>query len=92
MATDQGESVAFSVRDTGIGIPEDKLDSLFDEFVQADSSTTRKYGGTGIGLTITRAFCQMMGGTVEVESEVGVGTCFTIRLPVVVEVEEATDR
>jgi ammonium transporter len=91
MATDEDEWVAFSVRDTGIGIPEDKLESLFDEFVQADSSTTKEYGGTGIGLTIARSFCQMMGGTVEVESEIGVGTCFTIRLPAVVEVEVASD-
>jgi len=76
-----GDWVSFSVADTGIGVAADKLDKLFKEFTQADASTTRKYGGTGLGLAITQRFCRMMGGDVSVESELGVGTTFTIRLP-----------
>ena len=76
-----GDWVSFSVADTGIGVAADKLGKLFKEFTQADASTTRKYGGTGLGLAITQRFCRMMGGDVSVESELGVGTTFTIRLP-----------
>ena len=68
--------IRFSVKDTGCGIPADKLDVLFDAFTQADSSTTRKFGGTGLGLTISRQLCEMMGGRVGVESEVGKGAVF----------------
>ena len=74
-------AVILRVRDTGIGMSPEQVGRLFQPFSQADASTTRKYGGTGLGLTITRRFCQMMGGDVEVESEAGVGTTFTIRLP-----------
>ena len=75
------EWIVFAVTDSGIGIPADKLDHIFEEFSQADSSTTRDYGGTGLGLTISRRFCQMLGGDMTVASELGVGSTFTVRLP-----------
>jgi signal transduction histidine kinase/CheY-like chemotaxis protein len=75
--------LTFAVNDTGIGIPEDKLEHVFKEFSQADSSTTRDYGGTGLGLTISRRFCQMLGGDMTVTSELGAGSTFTIRVPAV---------
>ncbi|MEH6834604.1 response regulator [Falsihalocynthiibacter arcticus] len=73
--------VRFSISDTGIGIPADKLDKIFQEFSQADDSTTRNYGGTGLGLSLTRRFAQMMGGDIRVESEVGSGSSFIIEIP-----------
>ena len=76
-----GDFVTYSVSDSGIGIPPDKIDGLFEEFTQADASTTRDFGGTGLGLTITKRFCEMMGGTISVESESGKGSTFTIQLP-----------
>lgn len=69
------------VSDTGIGIPDDKLPDIFDAFKQADQSTTRKYGGTGLGLTIVRKLAEAMGGSVSVSSEVGVGSVFEVHLP-----------
>jgi CheY-like chemotaxis protein/anti-sigma regulatory factor (Ser/Thr protein kinase) len=74
--------LTFSVSDTGIGIPADKLEHVFEEFSQADSSTTRDYGGTGLGLPISRRFCQLLGGDLTVKSNVGEGTTFTMRVPV----------
>ena len=75
----------FTVSDTGIGIAPEKLKSIFDPFTQADSSTTRKYGGTGLGLTISVRLVEMMGGSIRVESEIGKGTKFhfTARVGVV---------
>ena len=72
------------VRDSGIGMTPEQVQRLFQAFSQADASTTRKYGGTGLGLAITRKFCQMMGGDVNVESEHGKGSTFTILLPATV--------
>jgi signal transduction histidine kinase len=79
--TDGADWVTFRVSDTGIGISLEQMAKLFQPFTQADASTTRQYGGTGLGLTITRRFCQMMGGDIAVESEVGKGSTFSIRLP-----------
>lgn len=69
------------VKDTGIGIPESKLESVFEPFIQADGSTTRKFGGTGLGLTITRKLITMLGGELYVDSKLGVGTVFSVHLP-----------
>jgi CheY-like chemotaxis protein len=77
------------VTDTGIGIPADKLDHVFEEFSQADNSTTRDFGGTGLGLPISRRFCQMMGGDISVTSKPGEGSTFTIELPAAVDALEA---
>ncbi len=74
----------FAVSDTGIGMNKEQLGRMFQAFTQADASTTRKFGGTGLGLVISRNFCQMMGGDITVESEEGKGTTFTITLPAVV--------
>ena len=70
-------SIRFSVADTGVGIPHDKTDSIFDAFTQADSSTTRKYGGTGLGLTIVKRLVELYGGAIKVESELGKGSTFS---------------
>lgn len=80
--TKEGESfVEFSVRDSGIGMTPEQLGRLFQAFTQADSSTTKKYGGTGLGLVICKRFCEMMSGSISVESQPGVGTTFRFDLP-----------
>jgi PAS domain S-box-containing protein len=74
----------FQVQDTGIGMTTAQLAKLFQPFTQADASTTRRYGGTGLGLALSQRLCQMQGGTIAVKSAVGEGTLFTLRLPVTV--------
>jgi signal transduction histidine kinase/ActR/RegA family two-component response regulator len=76
-----GETVTIAVTDTGIGMAPDQIEPLFDKFAQADSSMTRRFGGTGLGLAICRELCRAMGGEIAAESEIGRGSCFTVRLP-----------
>lgn len=81
----------FSVTDTGIGMTEQQVGKVFEDFAQADSSTARRFGGTGLGLSISRRFCRMMGGDISVRSSAGVGSTFTIDLPVHVSETAAED-
>jgi signal transduction histidine kinase/CheY-like chemotaxis protein len=81
---DGSEWIVFRVTDTGIGLSSEQIVKLFQDFTQADASTTRKFGGTGLGLVLTRSFCQMMGGDVTAHSVSGTGSIFTIKLPAVV--------
>jgi GAF domain-containing protein/CheY-like chemotaxis protein len=80
--THDGEFVSIKVKDTGIGIPSDKFDLIFQEFEQVDGSATRAVGGTGLGLPISRHFVEMHDGRIWVESEVGAGSTFTVQLPI----------
>jgi len=91
-AVDGVDWLTFSVRDTGIGMTPTQMAKLFQAFSQAEASTARQFGGTGLGLAITKKFCQMMGGDVTVESELGKGSTFTIRLPGEVTAANATTR
>jgi len=81
--------VTFTVTDTGIGIPHEKHATIFDPFTQADASTTRKFGGTGLGLTISARLAALMGGGISVESEMGRGTQFRLDLPFEIGIEAA---
>ena len=72
--------IKFSVNDSGIGIPAESIDSIFESFTQADSSTTRLYGGTGLGLNISKRLAEMLGGTIEVSSVLGEGSCFAVTI------------
>ncbi len=80
-ATSSGDQVVFRVADTGIGMNEEQRARIFQPFTQADASTTRKYGGTGLGLAISARYATMLGGDITMESEPGVGTTATLRLP-----------
>jgi PAS domain S-box-containing protein len=78
----QDDQLVIQVRDTGIGIPQNRLKTIFDSFAQADTDTTRRFGGTGLGLTISQKLAQAMGGTISVSSTLGQGSCFSISLPI----------
>lgn len=80
LARREGDELVFLVSDTGIGMSEEQIGKLFQPFSQADSSTTRRFGGTGLGLTITQRFATMLGGSINVESLAGVGSTFTLRI------------
>jgi signal transduction histidine kinase len=82
--------IELAVRDTGIGMDEEQLSRVFEAFVQADSSTSANYGGTGLGLAICREFCDLMGGTIEVKSQAGEGSSFTVVLPTDLALTHAT--
>jgi signal transduction histidine kinase len=75
-------AIAIAVHDTGVGIPEESKSKIFEDFRQLDNSPARGYGGAGLGLPICRRLAQMLDGTIELESQVGEGSTFTLRLPV----------
>lgn len=81
-AEQQNGMLAISISDTGIGIPENKFETIFNSFEQGDGSTEREYGGTGLGLSVTKQLVELHGGTIEVSSEMGKGSIFTITLPI----------
>lgn len=85
-------SISFAVIDSGIGIPSDKIQAIFEAFQQQDGSTSRQYGGTGLGLTIAKEFTQLLGGELQVNSVLDEGSCFTLYLPLITgEIESAND-
>ncbi|MGQ0829320.1 MAG: ATP-binding protein [Bacteroidota bacterium] len=79
--TEKMVELKFSVKDTGIGIPKEKLTSIFEEFTQASNDTSRKYGGSGLGLAIVKQLVELQGGKIEVQSELGIGSTFSFTLP-----------
>ena len=87
----QGEQVRFEVEDTGVGIPKEQFECIFDPFSQADGSTTRRFGGTGLGLAIARRLADGMRGRIEVQSTVGQGSTFALSLPLSATPEHAAD-
>lgn len=88
LAENSKKDVIFSVVDTGIGIPEDKIKMIFEEFHQGDGSISRKYGGTGLGLSISKKLAKLMKGHIKVESEVEIGSCFKLFLPDIIQVSK----
>ncbi len=91
VAKRRDDTLLLHVTDTGIGMTPAQLERVFDEFVQADSSTSRKYGGSGLGLTISRRLCRQMGGDLTADSRVGAGSTFTIRLPIAPPAEQPAE-
>ena len=91
-SSDHGDWLCVEVSDTGIGISDEQMKRLFQEFTPADSSTTRKYGGAGLGLAISRRLCELLGGEINVQSEVKKGAIFTVRLPIVAILQNDGDR
>jgi PAS domain S-box-containing protein len=87
----EGAQIRFSVSDTGIGIPPERLEEIFEEFVQAETTTSRDFGGTGLGLSLTRRLSRLMGGDISIESTVGVGSTFSMTLPVDLEHRSGRD-
>ena len=85
----EGGSLAIAITDTGIGIPADKIERIFESFQQADGTVARQYGGTGLGLTVSKQLIELHGGQIEVESDEGVGSCFTFTLPLANETADA---
>lgn len=84
-ATDSRAWIEFIVKDTGMGISENKLEAIFNPFEQADASTNREYGGTGLGLAITKRLSRMLGGSIDIWSEPNKGTTCKVRLPKVLD-------
>ena len=88
---DNTQWMRFDIEDTGIGIPPDKLKMIFEPFRQADGSTSRKFGGTGLGLSITHKLAELLGGSVTVKSTVGIGSVFTLLLPIASAIEPVAE-